>query len=92
MPDGNHKRRSLAVGSLDQYPNEATAKRAVASLLVNIYAESPRFNLEPIIVQTLVEHYQDKELGDDSNKTFATCETYKVVSGSGFCRGGGTTA
>jgi hypothetical protein len=52
-------------------------KRAVASLLVNINAESPRFNLEPIIVQTLVEHYQEKELGDGSNKTFATCETYK---------------
>jgi integrase len=35
------------------------------------------FNLEPVIVQTLVEHYQQKELGADSNKTFATCETYK---------------
>lgn len=45
--------------------------------MVNINAESPRFNLEPIIVQTLVEHYQEKELGDGSNKTFATCETYK---------------
>jgi integrase len=77
MPDGNRKRRSLVVGSLDQYPNEAAAKRAVASLLVNINAESPRFNLEPIIVQTLVEHYREKELGKDSNKTFATCETYK---------------
>jgi hypothetical protein len=76
-PSGSRKRRSLVVGSLDQYPNEAAAKRAVASLLVNINSESPRFNLDPITVQTLVEHYQEKELGKDSNKTFATCETYK---------------
>jgi hypothetical protein len=77
MHDGSRRRRSLVVGSLEQYPNEATAKRAVASLLVNINSESPRFNLEPIIVETLVEHYREKELGTDSNKTFATCETYK---------------
>jgi len=77
MPDGSRRRRSLVVGSQDQYPNEAAAKRAVASLLVNINAESPRFSLEPVIVQTLVEHYREKELGEGSNKTFATCETYK---------------
>jgi integrase len=75
--DGSRKRRSLVVGSLEQYPNEASAKRAVASLLVNINAESPRFNLETVSVQTLVEHYREKELGKDSNKTFATCETYQ---------------
>ena len=77
LADGSRKRRSLVVGSLEQYPNEASAKRAVASLLVNINAESPRFNLEPISVQTLVEHYKEKELGKGSSKTFATCETYK---------------
>jgi hypothetical protein len=52
-------------------------KTAVASLLVNINAESPRFSLEAVSVQTLVEHYREKELGKDSNKTFATCETYQ---------------
>src|ERR1700733_181783 len=74
---GKRKRRSLVVGSLDQYPNETAAKRAVTSLLVNINSESPRFHLEGVVVQTLIEHYQDKELSEDSNKTFATCETYK---------------
>jgi hypothetical protein len=62
---------------VEQYPNEASAKRAVASLLVNINAESPRFTLEAISVQTLVEHYREKELGKDSNKDFATCQTYQ---------------
>jgi len=77
LADGQRKRRSMVVGTLEQYPNEAAAKRAVASLLVDINAESPRFNLEPLSVQTLVEHYREKELGKDSNKTFATCETYQ---------------
>jgi integrase len=77
QPDGSRKRRSMVVGSLEQYPNEAAAKRAVASLLVTINAESPRFSLEAVSVQTLVAHYCEKELGKDSNKTFATCETYK---------------
>jgi hypothetical protein len=88
---GNRKRRSLVVGSVEQYPNEASAKRAVASLLVNINAESPRFSLEAVSVQTLVEHYREKELGKDSNKTFATCQTYRATSGSGFCPDGETT-
>jgi len=77
MADGSRRRRSLVVGSLEQYPNEAAAKRAVASLLVNINAESPGFGLEPLDVQTLVEHYKEKELHEASGKTFATCETYK---------------
>jgi hypothetical protein len=49
------------------------------TLLVNINAESPRVNLEPVIVQRLVEHYQEKELGEDSNKSFATRETYATA-------------
>ena len=77
LADGSRRRRSLVVGSLEQYPNEAAAKRAVASLLVNINAESPRFGLEPVSVRTLIEHYQKKELHEASGKTFATCETYK---------------
>jgi len=76
-PDGTRKRHSLVVGTLEQYPNEAAAKRAVASLLVDTNAESPRFNLDPMTVQTLVEHYKEKELGEGSNETFATCEAYR---------------
>jgi hypothetical protein len=80
----------LVVGSLEQYPNEAAAKRAVASLLVNINAESPRFTLEAVSVQTLVEHYREKKLGEGSNKTFATCETIRATSENGFCLVGET--
>jgi integrase len=75
--DGMRKRRSMVVGSLEQYPNQAAAKKAVAALLITINAESPRSNLEAVGVQTLIAHYCEKELGEDTTKTFATCETYK---------------
>ena len=90
--DGSRKRRSLVVGSLEQYPNEASAKRAVASLLVsNINAESPRFNLETVSVQTLVEHDREKESGKATRtKPSQRAKRTKVATPeSGFCPAGG---
>ncbi len=77
QPDGSRRRRNLVLGTLEQYPNETAAQRAVAALRADINAESPRMNLTPISVQTLVEHYGQKELGEDSSKTYATCRTYQ---------------
>ena len=77
QPDGSRRRRNLVLGTLEQYPNETAAQRAVAALRADINAESPRMNLTPISVQTLVEHYREKELGEDSSKTYATCRTYQ---------------
>ncbi len=61
--DGSRKRRCLIVGSVEQYPNEASAQKAVAALRADINAENPRTSLTPISVQTLIEHYREKELG-----------------------------
>ena len=77
QPDGSRRRRNLVLGTLEQYPNETAAQRAVAALRADINAESPRMNLTPISVQTLVEHYREKELGEDSSKTYATSRTYQ---------------
>lgn len=77
QPDGSRRRRNLVLGTLEQYPNETAAQRAVAALRADINAESPRMNLTPISIQTLVEHYREKELGEDSSKTYATCRTYQ---------------
>ena len=65
------------LGTLEQYPNETAAQKAVVALRVDINAESPRMSLAPISVQILVDHYRQKELGEDSNKTYATCRTYE---------------
>ena len=74
--DGSRTRRNLMVGSLEQYPNETAAQKAVAALRADINAESPRTSLTPISVQTLVEHYREKELGPDCTKTRKTQATY----------------
>jgi integrase len=77
QPDGSRVRRNLVLGTLDQLPNETAAQKAVAALRADINAESPRMNMAPISIQTLVEHYVQKELGEDSSKTYATCTTYE---------------
>ncbi len=64
------------VGSLEQYPNETSAQKAVAALRADINAENPRTSLTPISVQTLIEHYREKELGANCTKTRKTQVTY----------------
>ena len=83
--DGSRKRRNLMVGSVEQYPNETAAQKAVAALRADINAESPRTSLTPISVQTLIEHYREKELGPDCSKTRKTQVTYEGYFKSGFC-------
>lgn len=75
--DGTRKRRCLILGSLEQYPNETAAQKAVAALRADINAENPRTSLTPINVQTLIEHYREKELGPNCNKTRKTQVTYE---------------
>ena len=65
------------VGSFEQYPNETAAQKAVAALRVDINAENPRTSLTPINVQTLIEHYREKELGPNCSKTRKTQVTYE---------------
>ncbi len=43
---------------------------------VHINTENPRTSLTPISVQTLVEHYREKELGPDCTKSRKTQVTY----------------
>jgi integrase len=75
--DGSRRRRNLMVGSLEQYPNETAAQKAVAALRADINAENPRTSLTPINVQTLIEHYREKELGPNCSKTRKTQVTYE---------------
>ena len=44
--DGSRTRRNLMVGSLEQYPNETAAQKAVAALRADINAENPRTSFD----------------------------------------------
>jgi integrase len=76
-PDGRRRRRNLVLGTTEEYPNETAAQRAVAALRVDINSEAPRTGLMPVSIQMLVDHYRQKELGEDSDKTYATRMTYE---------------
>src|SRR5207237_8287643 len=67
--DGSRTRRNLMVGSLEQYPNETAAQKAVAALRADINTENPRTSVTPISVQPLVEHYQRQGPGPDCTNT-----------------------
>ena len=51
--------------------------KAASALRANINMETPHAQIQAISLDTLVEHYRLKEMGEGSDKTFATCETYE---------------
>ncbi len=85
QPDGSRRRRNLVLSTLEQYPNETAAQKAVVALRVDINVESPRMSLDPMSVQMLVDHYRQKELGENSNKPTRRAERMKATSASGYC-------
>jgi integrase len=75
--DGTRRRRGCIVGSLQEFPTEALAQKAIAALRANINAETPRTQLEAVSFATLVQHYSERELTEGAGKTFATIQTNK---------------
>jgi integrase len=75
QPDGTRKRRGYLIGSFDEYPTEASAKKAVAALRANINAETPRTQLDAMGFAVLAQHYRERELSEEAGKTFATIRT-----------------
>ena len=70
--DGSRRRRSAMIGSLEEYPTESGAQKAVAALRANINSETPRGQLDAVSFGTLIQHYRERELCESSGKTFKT--------------------
>ena len=75
--NGKRNRRCLVVGTLQDYPSETLALKALDALRKDINVEHPRSTRQNTTVGALIEHYEEKEMGEHSTKTFATCVTYK---------------
>ena len=88
--DGSKNRPKIVIGSLEEYPNESSAQRAVDALRITINEQTPRQQLKQISIATLVEHYREHELPDifyktpptddepeEDRKAFSTQETYE---------------
>ncbi len=73
--DGTRRRRSAMVGTIQEFPSESAAQRAVAALRANVNAENPRTQIDAISFSTLASHYREKELCEGAGKTVATIKT-----------------
>src|SRR4051794_31604842 len=62
---GKTVNRKAVVGSMEQYPTDAAAQKAVEVLRIEINRESPRAVLKPTTLGQLVGHYELKELPED---------------------------
>ena len=87
--DGTRKRRSVIVGSVEEYPSESLAQTAVDSLRLNINQSTQPGAIKDISVEALVNHYREHELPDiffkeeperisdeDERKSWSTQDTY----------------
>jgi integrase len=73
--DGTRRRRSAMIGTIQEFPSESAAQKAVAALRANVNAENPRTQIDAISFGTLSQHYREKELCEGAGKTFATIKT-----------------
>lgn len=62
--DGTRKRRSMIVGSVEDYPNESLAQTEVDSLRLSINPFTPQGAIKDISVEALVNHYREHEMPD----------------------------
>ena len=87
--DGTRKRRSMIVGSIEDYPSESLAQAEVDKKRLNINPFTSAETNKDISVEQLVNHYREYELpdiffkdepdkisDDESRKSWSTQDTY----------------
>jgi integrase len=72
---GRRKRRHTTIGTLEQYPTEATARKAVESLLLDLNAETPRAAFTVPTFGALV----DKFVAEEMPERYSTRKSYESM-------------
>lgn len=79
---GKRVRRKVVVGTVKQYPTEASALKAAESLRITINQEQAQPSQQPVSVSALVDHFKKHELGpieegeEDEGRAYSTRSTY----------------
>jgi hypothetical protein len=55
----NGKPKSMLIGTIERYPNQADAERAVEHLRIKVNSETPQAQFHPVTVGTLIDRYRD---------------------------------
>jgi hypothetical protein len=78
-PDGKRAHRKKVVGTVDQYADEHSARRAVVGLIAEINRDFRLPNSRTITVAELCDHFEQRELADQNNwRSHATKKIYKA--------------
>jgi hypothetical protein len=75
-PNGQLKRRTTAIGNIEQYPTQQEASEAINGLRVSINEACNRQPHKSVLMGELVDHYIEKELGERFRMVFSSYENY----------------
>ena len=74
---GVRVQRKRVIGSVERYPDEATARSAVTILLAEINSDKVRMGSRSITMAQLCDHFEQRELARDNTwRSYATKKTY----------------
>jgi len=77
-PNTKRVYRRRVIGTVEQYPDEAAARRAVEVLVSEINSQQRIAKCNPLIIAQLGDHFEQRELGRDHTwRSHATKKTYK---------------
>ena len=68
-PDGRRHNKKIVVGTVEQFPTEARARRAVEGLRLEINKETPGGVLNTVTLGQSIAHYKEKELPADATQS-----------------------
>jgi hypothetical protein len=77
--DGRRFHRKKVVGTVEQYPDENAARRAVVGLISEINTDGPLTNSNAITVGQLCDHLSQRELSKENTwRSHATKKIYQA--------------
>lgn len=77
-PDGKRKHRRMVIGSVDEVPDESSARQRITALDLEINRGDARMKHRSLTISELVDHYRQHELKPDTVwKTHSTKVTYQ---------------
>ena len=76
-PEGRRVYRKRVIGTVEQYPSEDAARRAVVGLVAEINSGDRSVYSNSMTVSQLSDHFEQRELGRDNTwRSYATKKSY----------------
>src|SRR5262245_11020779 len=84
---GARVQRKKVIGTIERYPNEASARSVISVLLAETNSEKARIGTTSITIAQLCDHFEQRELTKDNPwRSHATKKTYQVLASAVLLR------